>query len=129
MVFFNLWKHSKHFFMKKILFIIALPVSLMTTTFAQNKTDLKTESIKVEGVCSSCKKRIENAAYIPGVKLAQWDKMTGLLTVTYKTSKTDVDHISKAVAQKGHHAGEVKADRATYEKLPPCCAYETNHKH
>lgn len=115
--------------MKQILLAIGLQIVLFAPVVAQNKSDLKTDNIKVEGVCNSCKKRIEAAAYIPGVKQASWEKTSGILTVTYKSSKTDPNTISKAIAAKGHSTEAVKADRSTYEKLPACCAYESNHKH
>lgn len=117
--------------MKNIIIGLTLILGISTTAVAQKNEnkDLKTESIVVEGVCNACKKRIEEAAYIPGVKLAEWNKATNLLTVTYKPSKTNTTKISEAIAQRGHHAGELKADRATYEKLPACCAYESTHKH
>lgn len=116
--------------MKKLGFVLIFQALIIAPNFAQSKSsDIKTETIKVEGVCNSCKKRIEDAAYIPGVKHAEWDKTSSLLTVSYKSSKTSTNKIEQAVAAKGHHAGDVKADRATYEKLPPCCAYESNHKH
>jgi mercuric ion binding protein len=115
--------------MKKILFWTLLGTLSYTTTDAQSKKGIVTETIYVDGVCSSCKKRIEDAAYIPGVKHAEWDKDKNILTVSYKADKVTLETISKAVAEKGHNAGDVKADRSTYEKLPKCCAYESNHKH
>lgn len=115
--------------MKNIFIILAIFLGSTSIVHAQQKEDLVTETIKVEGVCNSCKSRIEKASYIGGVRHAEWDKETNLLTVTYKSSKTNKEAIAKAIADKGHTADNQKADRNAYEKLPSCCAYESNHKH
>lgn len=117
--------------MKNIFAIIAIVFAIFTyqLSLAQTTKDIKTSTIKVEGVCNACKKRIENAAYIPGVKEAIWNKETSLLTVVYKTSKTSVEKIEAAVAKSGHDAGAAKAAEATYNKLPACCNYKSEHIH
>lgn len=117
--------------MKHLFIATALLVATTASLFAQKKSSntTTTAEIKVEGVCSACKKRIENAAYLPGVKLAEWNKETNKLTVVYNNTKVSTAQIEKEIALKGHTTENQKADRDTYEKLPPCCAYETNHKH
>lgn len=109
--------------MKRIIGIIALFLSFTSLSFAQDK-DIATEKIKVSGNCSQCKKRIENAAYIGGVKRAEWDKSSKVLTVTYRPSKTSLTRIEENIAKAGHDAGEVKATDEDYGKLPECCAYK-----
>lgn len=89
---------------------------------AQDKT-VKTETIAVRGNCEECKKRIENAADIKGVKLAVWDETTQIVTVTYKTDKVTLEQIEKAIAANGHDVNGLKADDASYNKLPSCCKY------
>jgi len=88
-----------------------------------SQTAVKTETIAVRGNCEQCKKRIENAADIKGVKVSNWDEKTQALSVTYDPSKTTIEQIRKAVAAKGHDAGEFKADDKSYKKLPGCCKY------
>lgn len=109
--------------MKK-LFVLILVLFTSLTTFAQS--DLKTEKIKVDGNCDMCKKRIENAAYIKGVKRADWNETDHLLTVTYRSHKTNKETIEKSVAKAGHNTEDVKATEADYKKLPECCQYTTN---
>lgn len=109
--------------MKKIFGIIALLLSF-TFAFAQGNKDITTEQIKVSGNCGDCKKRIEKAAYIPGVKRAEWDSKTQLLTVTYRPSKTSATQIETNIANAGHDAGDIKAPEEAYKKLPSCCAYK-----
>lgn len=92
---------------------------------AQEKTSKTTQTanIRVEGSCNMCKKRIEEAAYIQGVKRAEWNKDSKELKVVYNSKKTSIANIEQNVAKAGHDAGEVKATKEQYEKLPACCAY------
>ncbi len=87
------------------------------------KTGIEATTITVEGNCGMCKKRIEDAAYIPGVKRAEWDKTTKELKVVYNNKKTTLAKIEQSVAKAGHDAGATKATEADYNKLPDCCAY------
>lgn len=113
--------------MKRISGIIAILLCCFVSSFAQDKKDIATEKVKVSGTCGQCKKRIENAAYISGVKRAEWDKDSKELTVTYRPSKTSLKKIEESVAKAGHDAGEVKAVDSDYNKLPECCAYKNDH--
>ena len=112
--------------MKKILVIISIIAFAINTSHAQNQDKLKkveTTEFKVFGVCGECKDRIENAALIKGVKLAEWDKQTKMLKVIYVTNKVSLDDIHNAVALAGHDTEKVKALDEVYKKLPKCCAY------
>jgi len=92
-------------------------------SFAQESSKIKSETIKVKGVCSMCKKRIEDAAYIKGVKRADWNATTQELKLVYNTDKTNLKTIEQSIARKGHDAGSIQADKDQYKKLPSCCAY------
>lgn len=109
--------------MKHLIIIITILFSAFSIQ-AQEK-DVITETYKVEGTCGMCKKRIEKAAYIKGVKRADWDKETHQLTVVYRPSKTSADDIMAAVAKAGHSNDKVQAAEADYESLPKCCHYKT----
>lgn len=92
--------------------------------------DVKTAEFKVEGVCGMCKDRIENGALIKGVKKAEWDKETEMLTVIYNPDKVELIDIHKAIAELGHNTDKVKAEETAYNKLPTCCQYDDGaHKH
>lgn len=110
--------------MKTLFSIIALFISIPFISFAQDQKGTFTEHIQVSGVCGDCKERIEKAAYIPGVKRAEWNKDTKELTVTYKAPKTSLEKIEESIANAGHDAGEIKASDSAYQKLPSCCAYK-----
>lgn len=105
-------------FLSFIFFSAAVPAQ-------ENDQDIKTEKLLVSGNCSMCEKRIEKAAYVKGVKQADWDKETKMLTVTYKPSKTSKEEILKSVAEAGYDSELFTADEKKYEKLPGCCHYRT----
>lgn len=117
--------------MKKLIAFIVLSLGLFTVLHAQKQSKTITETIKVEGVCNMCKKRIEDAAYIKGVKRAEWNKETKILTVTYNSQTTDINTISRKIAEKGHDANGVESTDESRKRLPGCCDYRsgtvTNH--
>ncbi|OJJ23139.1 MerP protein [marine bacterium AO1-C] len=91
---------------------------------AQKKKNKKvaTIEIKTSSQCEMCKERIEKAmAYEKGIKSAVLNVESKILTVTYKTRKTNPDKIRKAVSKVGYDADEVPAWKKAYDKLPACC--------
>lgn len=94
-----------------------------TKTATTDKGKIITTEIAVSGVCGMCKKRIETAALIKGVKLAEWDRTTKTLKVMYTRGKTDDQTIAKAIAAAGHDNALAKAPDAVYKSLPGCCLY------
>jgi len=100
--------------------IISLFFSL--AAYGQDNT-IKTVTISVKGNCEECKKRIENAADIKGVKFSSWDEDKQAITVTYKSDKVTLEQIEKAIAQSGHDVADFKGNAANYKKLPECCKY------
>lgn len=99
---------------------------MFITTVAIAQKDIKTDTFLVEGNCNMCKQRIEEAAYIKGVKYAVWNKDQQQLTVTYRSSKTTSEDILKHVAGAGHRTEKYMPDDSAYKKLPDCCQYKTN---
>jgi copper chaperone CopZ len=109
--------------------IIAAAINL--TSYGQTNdqstiktTASKTESFKVFGNCELCKDRIEKAVKEEGVVSASWDTKTKMLTVTYDSSKTNKDKLSKKLASVGHDTEKYKAPDNVYDRLPACCHYE-----
>ncbi|OSZ78059.1 hypothetical protein CAP35_07280 [Chitinophagaceae bacterium IBVUCB1] len=111
--------------MKQIIIILSILFSAIGV-MAQDGKDIVTKTYKVDGNCGMCKKRIEEAAFVKGVKKAEWDKETHVLTVIYKPSKTNEEAILKSVAKAGHSSEKMEAAEADYKKLPECCQYKTN---
>lgn len=111
-------------FLSKTLWAIAL-FTLYSVFGAQAQSKTTSDTLHVSGNCSMCKKRIEEAAYIKGVKLAEWNKANKVLTVVYLPAKTNKQQITNAVISAGHDASAQKASESQYKKLPSCCAYRT----
>ena len=121
--------------MKTIRFIItAIIISAFTVNASAqvhdhaktnaDQTALKTEKIKVWGVCDMCKTRIEKTVTAEGATNASWDSKTQLLTVSYDTLKTSKEALSKKLAAAGHDTEKFKATDEVYNSLPGCCHYE-----
>jgi copper chaperone CopZ len=113
--------------MKQVILFLSI-IFISVTAFAQTK-GVVTEHHKVQGNCGSCKKRIEAAAFVKGVKRVEWDKHSKDLTLTYDASKTSAEEVMKSIAKSGHESDLVKVDAndPAYKKLPSCCAYK-DHK-
>lgn len=92
-------------------------------SYTQETKRVDTTQFHVSGVCGQCKTRIENAAFIKGVKWAQWDVETGVLSVIYRSDKVEPDAVHKAVARAGHDTEKFRAPDEVYSRLPRCCAY------
>lgn len=84
----------------------------------------KTGTVKVYGNCEMCKARIEKAAKLDGVKKADWNVDTKILTVTYNADKLKQLDIEKSIAAAGHDTENATAEAAVYKKLPGCCKYD-----
>ena len=82
----------------------------------------------VNGVCDQCKRRIEDAAYVRGVKFAEWNVDSHALTVKYDSSKTSYETVLKSIARAGHDNELLKATDEDYNKLPKCCLYRSGIK-
>ncbi len=112
--------------MKKLLIIYLLisPIILV----AQNKNTEKV-SFEVSGNCEMCKKRIEKSALtVKGVKFANWDIPSNLISIIYNPKKVTLLNIQEAIALAGHDTSLVKASDKTYNELPICCIYQRTIK-
>jgi copper chaperone CopZ len=83
-----------------------------------------TSAILVAGNCDMCKKRIESAVDLKGVKKASWNTSKKILTVSYDPKKITLDQIINEISLAGHDSEWLKADSAAYENLHNCCQYE-----
>lgn len=118
--------------MKKLLSALFTAIFIISSIqlFAQKDNKINTETIEVEGMCGMCKKRIENAAYIKGVKRAEWNPETKKLTVVYNTKTTSREKIVQSIVKAGHDADGVQAEEKTVQELPACCNYrDPNNPH
>ncbi len=107
-----------------VFFFLSLFLFPSISLFAQQVTD----SVQVHGNCGMCKKRIEKAALLEGVKSAVWDKNTQMVTIIYDANKTNTSIIQQKIASVGHDTDKFTAPDEVYNKLPACCLYERKGK-
>ncbi|WP_163707567.1 heavy-metal-associated domain-containing protein [Mangrovibacterium lignilyticum] len=105
----------------RVLSLVALFLMGTATVFAASKT----EKFKVYGNCGMCEKTIEKAALsVEGVSVADWNKETKQIEVTFDDAKTDVHKVHMAIAKSGYDTDMHKATAEAYEALPGCCQYD-----
>ena len=105
--------------MKSLLLSIAL-----CSAFALGAQNKFTEiSIEVDGLCGMCEERIENAAYIQGVKKADWSQETHMLDLIYNSSKLDESAIIAAINEVGHDVKNHPATDEQYANIHGCCRF------
>ena len=110
--------------MKKLVLVLLISIPVGVT--AQEKLNKNTKlSFEVSGNCEMCKKRIEKAAFsVKGVKMANWDIPSNIISLIHDPRKAPDIIIQKAIATVGHDTPLIKAEDAVYVKLPMCCLYE-----
>jgi outer membrane receptor for ferrienterochelin and colicin len=111
--------------MKKIIVFVFCIISTGLNLNAQTEKAIPdtTISFKVYGLCEMCKERIETAAKGRGVKLAEWDLESKILTLQYIPSQANITKIQNRIVGAGHDLENKKAKEAVYRELPPCCLY------
>lgn len=111
--------------MKNLFLGMMLLVATLATQAQEKKNKNAKYTIMVNGNCEQCQRRIQKAAFsVAGVKVAIWSIDTHKLEITLNEEKTSVAEVKKAVAKAGYDAGEFKATKVDYDKLPTCCQYE-----
>lgn len=106
-----------------ILSILIIVASCNINAQKQNNKSVVTHTVYVKGNCGQCKDRIEYAVDVKGVKYANWDKKSQVLTITYKPSVVTLEEIYHHILKAGHDVDTLHADDNAYEKLPECCKY------
>jgi periplasmic mercuric ion binding protein len=82
----------------------------------------KIVKIKTSAICEMCKERIErNLSFEKGVKEANLNVETKVVTVIYNPGKTDIAKLKANISKTGYDADELTADEKGYNKLPGCC--------
>lgn len=114
--------------MNRNLFLLSLAgmlsSSLLTNAAGTTNREDKDKIVKIKtsAICEMCKERIErNLAFEKGVKEANLDVATKVVTVIYNPKKTDVTKLKANISKTGYDADELIADGEGYEKLPSCC--------
>ncbi|SFT68657.1 Copper chaperone CopZ [Lishizhenia tianjinensis] len=106
-------------------FLIALMaiVALTFNTNANTEDGGKKEArIQTNAQCGECKERIENKLnYTKGIKFAEMDLTTKIVTVSYNEKKITLDEIKKVISEIGYSADDVEPVKTAQEALPKCC--------
>lgn len=110
--------------MKAIKFISLLFISIISFQFSSAQNASKSETIKVNGNCGTCKKIIEKSALDAGATLANWNKNIKFLQINYDPTVTNSAKIQTAIAAAGYDTQDFKANDSAYSKLDDCCQYD-----
>ena len=101
--------------MKKVKIILTVVVFLLATSavvYTQIKKDSTNETQVVFSVgmgCQSCEQKVrEKISHEKGVKNLTTNLDKKLVTITYKTDKTDMDKLQKSIENLGLTCSEVK---------------------
>lgn len=112
----------------KILKTILIPaLALSMSAFAQVK-QARTVAVEVDGNCGMCEETIEAAAFVKGEAMAAWDRNSKVATITYDSTRTDLDAVLKRIALAGYDNQSYLAPDDAYAALPGCCQYDRNRK-
>lgn len=119
--------------MKKNNLLIVIAITFLgfsATAQEQNhethhKTEVKKEVFTVYGNCGMCEKTIEGSLKdVEGITLADWDKETDQMTVSYNPETITLDAIKQKIADVGYDSDTHRAKEDVYNSLPNCCQYE-----
>lgn len=83
-----------------------------------------TVEMKVWGNCEKCKARIEKSLNVQGIKGANWDMKSKILTITYSPKIISFEKIHEILALQGHDTENLYAPKRRYNRLPECCKYK-----
>jgi copper chaperone CopZ len=84
----------------------------------------QTEEVQIHtsAECGSCKDRLEGKLnYVEGIRFAELDVESKMLTVKFKPSTISLEAIKTIIVELGYDADEMKAKPEAVEKLPACC--------
>lgn len=85
----------------------------------------KKESFTVYGNCGMCERTIEGSLKdVDGVTLADWDKETDQMKVSFNPEVITLDAIKQKIADVGYDSETHRAKDEVYNSLPGCCQYE-----
>src|SRR5690606_33581727 len=112
----------------KSLTILMLLFIVLPAKDASAQSRIVEAEFEVSGNCGMCKRRIEAALAINGIKYAEWNVETKTLKVAYRRDKFTEKEIHARVAATGHDTELTRAADETYSNLPFCCLYR-DHDH
>lgn len=114
-------------FLNKTIMMLGI-ASLMFTRCDAQVNNAKIETVKIYGNCGMCKKTIEKAGNENDKVKVDWDKDTKMATISYDSTKTNLDEILKRIANAGYDSDAFTAPDKVYNNLHGCCQYERANK-
>jgi len=115
--------------MKNTIIMIAFVLGTSIASMAQSKK-LAELKVKTSAVCEMCEAKIErDMSFEKGVKSADLDLETKIVTVKYDPKKTNEAAVRTAITMVGYDADDLMADAKAYEKLPGCCKKDVKPHH
>lgn len=108
---------------KMLIVIVAMVAFGFSSCEAQTKTKNQSLSFKVWGNCEMCKKTIETALDVKGVKSAEWNTETKMLAVVFNPEKVNETKLHELVSATGYDTEKQKGSDKAYKELPDCCQY------
>lgn len=100
-----------------------LVIAYFGLSACEAQTKVQTLTFKVWGNCEMCQETIEKSLDVKGIKSANWNKDTKMLTVVFNNEKIQEGKIHELVAASGYDTEKLKGSDAAYGKLPDCCQY------
>lgn len=119
--------------MKKNIFLIVFAIVFVSFSAnaqeqnheAHHKAEFKKEVFTVYGNCGMCERTIEGSLKnVDGVALADWDKETDQMTVSFNPEVITLDAIKQKIADVGYDSDTHRAKDEVYNNLSGCCQYE-----
>ena len=110
---------------KKTTYTLIAAVLITLSATAQSK--ITKIILEVDGLCGMCKERIENAAYLTGVKQVNWDKTTHELDVVFRNDKVSEEEIIASINNAGHDVKGSLASAEQYEQIHSCCRFRDSN--
>jgi copper chaperone CopZ len=111
---------------KILLTIIAMGILRIAT--AQQINNAQQVTVRIDGDCPMCEKRIENVGSVPEEALVDWDWEEKTAVITYDSTRTDLVAILQRIAAEGYDTEQMLATDEAYEALPSCCQYDRRLK-
>lgn len=108
--------------------LIRIAILVFAYVVASSCASYEEKSFFVGGNCEECGEIIEKAAKVKGVKSADWNYNTSLLTISFAPSILSEDEIQKNIASGGFDTRFYPADEEAKSKLPECCKEEVSRQ-
>lgn len=115
--------------MRTLNLLLAITGSAMLSRCAAQIKNTRTASLRIDGDCGMCEKRIEDAGNVKNVARVSWDPDTKQATIAFDSTRTNLDAILKRISLAGYDTPNYLAPDAAYAQLPSCCQYDRTMKH